>query len=365
MKRRTVNETVNERLTSIFMHKLDPNHRSRNHKRPTPIYHAISKNNPVLVTTLLELGADPNPKIKYGNYMTPLMFSVSLKHIEIVEILLDYGADPNGENSYLEDAMDVAINVRSAECVRILLEYGAFLNEDQRTEYYNTHDDVYVERRYFCSHRLDPIKLAIGRGLIEIVKVLIEYGEDFDNFKGRYGYTVFTLAMYQIKCPKKCIQMMRYLMTIGQSVNQYDRDTPLCYAVRKRKMAYVEFLVKAGSNINHIDNNKYTPLMRAVENNDISMVKYLLAAGADANIGNKYGWTAGHYSVENRLNPEIITMLLDANIGIDIKENHGLTMIDMVLRNNDATPDERKDTIALIETGIMMTKGVFCEDDLK
>jgi len=368
----TTNSTLDERLTTIFINSLnDPNERPKYSCLPTPIYHAIAKNNPVMVTTLLELGADPNPLLEYNEPLTPLMFATRHKYVDIIEILLDQGSDPNFLSDDRITALDMAIGVRSHGCVRLLLEYGAYVNREQRE--YDTGDE-YDENDSFANYNhnhSDPIKLAIQSNSIEIVKLLMDYGEDIKDFTQRFGITVFNLAMSNIKWHVSCINMMEFLISIGADVNENKGNTPLSLAIRMNKIRYVKFLLEAGVNINHIDSAyHYSPLSLAIVHGFTDIVKYLLVDGIniyglDVNLVDAHGWTAGHHLVANMFNFDILKMLLDLNIDFDVRTSRGYTMIDLVRDNHMISLDDREHAVELIEKYILPTKGVIDENDKK
>ena len=96
-----------------------------------PLMHAIHKNQPQSVRTLLAMGANPNVSGNDGT--TPLMMAAGYGFEGIVRDLLDHGADPSARHPDGSTALDFAVSgvpdidrftVRDCQTatVRLLLE---------------------------------------------------------------------------------------------------------------------------------------------------------------------------------------------------------------------------------------------------
>lgn len=112
--------------------------------------------------------------------------------------------------------------------------------------------------------------------------------------------------------------MVKILLQFKKKLDTNLNDA-LKMAIEKGCSAIVDELVKAGTNVNHVDENKNTPLILAVEHaNPIAefyrqaqdrmtsrwearkkIIHILLQAGANATHVNKYGETALMKAVEN------------------------------------------------------------------
>ena len=109
----------------------------------------------------------------------------------------------------------------------------------------------------------------------------------------------------------------------------------------------IDILLKAGADVNAIDNNGQTTLMRVVSNwrdNAQIKIKMLLEAGADVNAKDNGGQTA-----LIKIWPwhsEIVDVLLKAGADVNTSDNNGITALMVAVRGND-----HKSVDMLIEAG--------------
>lgn len=93
------------------------------------------------------------------------------------------------------------------------------------------------------------------------------------------------------------------MIKAGADINAIDNNgrTPLFYVARYSKTAKtVEALLKLGADINTRDNNGDTPLfMAAYGNKNPEVIKALLEYGADVNIRDDSGKTVLEYTYKN------------------------------------------------------------------
>ncbi|MEO0935041.1 MAG: ankyrin repeat domain-containing protein, partial [Cyanobacteria bacterium J06641_2] len=123
----------------------------------TPLIQAINLRRLEIIQILLEAGADPN--LCQDIYATPLELATSLGNIKVIKILLRVGANPNffGIGS---SALERAIRIERIDIIKILIDAGADLNNKNRSFIY-----------------------AANNGKFEIVKLLVETGGVYINFK--------------------------------------------------------------------------------------------------------------------------------------------------------------------------------------
>ena len=90
---------------------------------------------------------------------------------------------------------------------------------------------------------------------------------------------------------EECVE---WLIKAGADVNAKDRnqDTVLHKATFTGKLNCMELLVKSGASVNAADESGTTPLMVAAHNGSEKCTKWLIMTGADLNATNKYGHTA-------------------------------------------------------------------------
>lgn len=129
-----------------------------------------------------------------------------------------------------------------------------------------------------------PLIIAIDRGKLEFVKLLIDAGAKI-NIQNIYGNTALHKACMGYK-----LDIVKILVDAGVDLNiiNANGDTALLEAIgyNDEIIDIVKILVDAGADLNIKNINGNTVLHRAARNNLINVVKMLLNAGADVNIKN-------------------------------------------------------------------------------
>jgi ankyrin repeat protein len=82
--------------------------------------------------------------------------------------------------------------------------------------------------------------------------------------------------------------------------------------------------------INSLDHNKQSPLCYAVGNNHVECVRILLDLGANPNLVQNWGNTPMHVAASTICSREILQMLLDAGGDVDLKNEHGESVLDVL-----------------------------------
>lgn len=83
---------------------------------------------------------------------------------------------------------------------------------------------------------------------------------------------------------------------------------------------FLQDAIKAGGNVNAVNEDGETPLFRAVRTDSVANVKILLAANAEMNVRSREKKTPMHFAIERDF-PEIVTVLLD--YGFPLKNFYG------------------------------------------
>lgn len=89
-------------------------------------------------------------------------------------------------------------------------------------------------------------------------------------------------------------------------------------AIACNNIQVVDYLLRAGADVNYADYNDEIPLSFAIKNNVIDIISLLLAAGADINQANAQGKTPLFMAIEI-LSDEIVPILISA--GADVNHN--------------------------------------------
>jgi ankyrin repeat protein len=228
------------------------------------------------VSYLINKKADVNVKSPSGS--TPLHEAARSGNIPIMEMLLENGAEINAQdakgNSVLHIAMPPATN---QEALYLLLFYGA--NPNLRDEHGDSplHTNITLNR--------DP----------EIIRTLLDAGADV-------------------------------------SIHNIDGKTPLFIAIEADRIKYIPLLLEYHSDIFAMDNRGITPFEMAIHNRDV--LASLITAETVLQNDNE-GNTLLHMAIENRIDPEIISLILDKNARINARNKEGDTALHLAIRQNN------------------------------
>lgn len=111
---------------------------------------------------------------------------------------------------------------------------------------------------------------------------------------------------------------LKVLLSQGRSINERSATkfgwTPLIAAIYQNNSNVVDFLIKAGADVNAGDTNGVTPLMWAIGRGDegLDLVKTLVANGADINATDRRGAAVLSYASSNPAKPKILIFLKEA-----------------------------------------------------
>jgi ankyrin repeat protein len=130
-----------------------------------------------------------------------------------------------------------------------------------------------------------PIHIAVERGLVEIVRILL------DN-------------------------------NIDVNVPNVLGNTPLHLVAEHQSTEIAEMLLKYGANLEASDDMNERPVHYAVAQNNIRLVELLLEAGADPIARGKFGWTPLHYAAYDGC-VEVVEILVSRGIDLNLRDDDG------------------------------------------
>lgn len=99
--------------------------------------------------------------------------------------------------------------------------------------------------------------------------------------------------------------------------------TPLHIAVKKRDIAMLMLLLRAGADVDSQDNKGFTPLYYAVIQNRIKIARKLLQNEADPNLSNFIG-NAPIHQIAYRNRFEMLDLFLNFEVNLKQKNNFGM-----------------------------------------
>lgn len=213
--------------------------------------------------------------------------------VEKVRHLIKEGVKVNAKDEQGWTALLSAAESGQKEIVELLISSGA--------------DPLLADKTCGCV----PMRLAAGRGYMDIAKILIDHYPNVD-------------------------------------VMEYDGDTALVWAASYGHEELVRFLLDKGADINKGNTfEKFTPLIGAVmtgpgESNDdkaYHMVTLLIHKGANVNAGDDHNFTALYWAA-TRGYYKTATLLIDSGAVVNCRLIDGRTPLSEAKRKGDKTMTE-------------------------
>ncbi|TGV04730.1 ankyrin repeat domain-containing protein [Flavivirga rizhaonensis] len=166
----------------------------------------------------------------------------------------------------------------------------------------------------------EEIQIAIENGDLELVKKMIENGENIDCI----GEWKQTLLMKAIQAGKEDIAL--YLINKNADITKVDDDNSS--ALFKTSFYgltnIAKILLDKGVDVNQKGYREMTTLMMASSRNQLDLVKFLIKKDAKINLQCNSGYTALTYAS----NPEIFSFLLKNNANVSLRNFEGLNTIE-------------------------------------
>ncbi len=246
---------------------------------------------------LLENGADINQPNEIGERVLVMLSEKASP--DMIAFLLEEGAEVNATNHYGLSALMQAVRNKQEKTVELLLKAGANPN-------LTTQDQ--------------PAAILQGRPTVEI---------------------------------------FRQLITAGATVDKRDiaGNTALHWASAHGDEAAVTFLLKAGADVNAVNNTGNTPLLEAINHpSRPEVVRLLLAHGADPHVKNNFGYTAWAVLLDPRESLEqgmprlpVAKMLIKAGVDVNREIDYGFTPLYFAKYYNHSGMEDRQQVIRLLE----------------
>ena len=309
---------------------------------------------------LVQKGVDVNKKGSYA--LTPLMIAAGRGYVQMTQTLLNAGADVHVVDSVTgAAALNKAAQSGVVDVARLLLRHGAFINLQSA----------------IVGHT--PLIDAVWSKKPAMVKFLLEEGA-IVNIKGHHGADVWEFvsnqetwtAGFTTPGQESWGQSIRQMLEERQKADQEAQKQPLMQAVLDGDLTKVKCLIAQGVDVNESSpivgggNDGQTPLLVACFNGHTEIVLELLKAGANPHIldylmkatpchkgayagqteavkaliensnvdikaqGPYNGYTALHDAVWHG-HTEVVTVLLNANVPLDLKGHDGKTPLDLAI----------------------------------
>ena len=288
-----------------------------NKKGETAVICAAKENHEACMELLLKSGADVNTQDNRG--CTALIYAAELLSNNCFNVLLSAGADVNIRNEDGLDALYFALKCHDDASAIMCINGGAEVNKG-------------------------VLMWASTKGYSEYLNKCIDAGEDVNYVDSSRNTPLIAAAEGHAlnKCNEERHQTIRCLLATGANVNylRYDHQTALSVLVWKNCTNCVNVAIDAGADVNMRGFLGEVPLSlalkRAQSNNPISFtnegkevrsglnkatsttLSSLIKAGADVNVLDNYGNSALHLaSVLNH--SALVKLLLNHSVRINFR----------------------------------------------
>lgn len=266
---------------------------------------AASDGDKKLVQSLLKDGIDIN--VRDWDDLTALIPAASGGHLEICKILIKEGIDINAKDKDGITALMEASIMGHNKVVEFLIESGADVDAAASSE-------------------VTALWLSASEGRVDVMKTLLEKGADAANTRVD-GIT--TLGTASVGGHTEAIKL---LLESGADPTITDTDglTPLMNAAENGSVAIMKLLVEHVDDpayVNLMSNTGYSPLIIASAHGHVDAVEYLVKAGSDVDAvhDNKvtalmYGAAHGHIDVMK-------VLIKKGKASLDAKHTNGGTAL--------------------------------------
>ena len=167
---------------------------------------------------------------------------------------------------------------------------------------------------------LSPLMTAMYHHEFEIADIILE--------------RMVALTVYEAAATGKMAHLISNLARKPELVNAYSDDgfQPLGLAAYFGQKEAVEYLIKAGAELNSVSKNKMavTPLQSAVAGRHSEITRLLIETGASPNVRERGGYTPLHTAAHNG-DIEIARILIFGGADIEASSEKGETPLDMAL----------------------------------
>lgn len=321
---------------------------------------------PEVISILLKNGADVRTINPITN-QSALSCAITNFQRDAAQILYTAGATPKDDNLF-EQVWFGHINALRKVTQKQLLMYsfdtheGTLLHAAAANDQYTIADILIRNGLHVVDTRLDngatPLHIASANGCLNMVKWLIMHGAIVDS-RNQLGETPLLLAVKAGE-EKVVSELIRHGANVNVATN--NGSTPLHYTTTA-DIAYS--LLTAGAKISVPDGRGNTPLHYLVSLNNcfsnysaenVSICKIFLDAGASVTVKNKDNeiplqlllkraairitgqrpkYTEFYENNDNNM-LDAVKMLLDSEVNINVKNNHGETLLILAVQACDA-----------------------------
>lgn len=317
-------------------------------KHFTPLQLAVKTNNMELAQFLIENGADINVIVDHCSLLhfaaelgntdmidflikegikrsdtwdqdSPLMMAVRYGHLEAVNQFIKYKESVDFKDDRGNTLLHIAISNNSLHIVKELLENSIIQSQLETTN----------------KSGLTALQTAVVQGRTEAVALLLAHGAN-DTLKTKEGNTLLHLAAY---LNDNTILKMLIDRNANAEVINNEGLKPIHHAIEGNSLENVKYLLKI--NPQYLEKEALFILKTAVESNNLDILKYLMEEEhiidhiVDTTSIKLFHWIANDTQHIFPSKNEMINYLIDKNFDINERDEHGMTMLHIAVKNND------------------------------
>ena len=281
----------------------------------------LRSNSNMALTAQYLLNRGANVNARNISDVTALISASRLGHTDIVQLLCVQGADVNQKSFMGNTALHAAAREGHLPIVKLLCERGVDVNAKGRANSEKNSSAASGEglSGFLESLQLDPSSSTrFGRANTEVAHL-------------GAGTTAMIEAAYGGYMP-----VVKFLLNRGANMEQNDNNhhhTVLLAAVSRGQETTVQYILKAGANIETDDNSGYTALHLAVLNGFNSLTELLLNSGARTETASSRG-TTPLIAAASKGNARAVELLLNAGAYIEARDDSKMTALIHATRNS-------------------------------
>ena len=256
------------------------------------LFEAAERGDPAKAGQAFAVGVNVNARNRFNQ--SPLVVAVSNNHLAIAEFLIKNGAHVNERNEcdelafMCEQYVDGLINEQNGKDESALMvDMARWCRSPMfKTSLYSRYSRVDRGSGYDSGA---PLKVAVVRGYLPIVKLLIDNRANVDLPGKKSGATALIRAV-----GNDFLEVVRLLLKHKANVDlpKKNGDTALMVAVIYGNLEMARLLIEMGADHNPKDKEGRTALMVAVIYDHLEMARLLIENGANIITKNRAGKTA-------------------------------------------------------------------------
>ncbi|MEW6531564.1 MAG: ankyrin repeat domain-containing protein [Thermodesulfobacteriota bacterium] len=284
-----------------------------------------------LVRKFISEGMPVDAQNTSGN--TALMEACENGHLGVINFLLDRHADVSLVNNRNQTALQKAVTSQDPLSIR-----EVFI---RRNLIRSTEEALQLAEAFVLFGRADDLKklypvgskdakflaqrsllLACVSGDPEKVKYMLDSGADPKSVAGQS-------ALANASAGLGTLPIVKLLKEAGADPNKPEDDPPIWKAAKAGNADIVEYLIKAGAQVNAVKGPEGSALGASVQKASTihdKVTKSLLNAGADPNMADENGFTPLMFAAMNG-RVEGVRMLLHRGARVDVATRNGVTAL--------------------------------------